>query len=78
VIEKTPIEDEIYYYENIDFFNCSPIEGIKFFVENDDEKLEPIKLLFYNIVGEKKFCRVAIGAVSNRIEIHQKFKFILI
>jgi SAM-dependent methyltransferase len=59
-IEKTPIEDEIYYYENIDFFNCSPIEGIKFFVENDDEKLESIKILFYNIVGEKEI-KVKLG-----------------
>jgi SAM-dependent methyltransferase len=59
-IEKTPIEDEIYYYENIDFFNCSPIEGIKFFVENDDEKLESIKILFYNIIGEKEI-KVKIG-----------------
>jgi len=54
VIEKTPVEDEIYYYENIDFFNCSPIKGLKFFVENDDEKQNSIKILFYDIVGEKQ------------------------
>ena len=59
-IEKTPIEDEIYYYENIDFFNCSPIEEIKFFIENDDEKLESIKILFYDVVGEKEI-KVKIG-----------------
>lgn len=59
-IEKTPIEDEIYYYENIDFFNCSPIEGIKFFIENDDEKLESIKILFYDVVGEKEI-KIKIG-----------------
>ena len=60
VIEKTPIEDEIYYYENIDFFNCSPIEGIKFFIENDDEKLNAVKILFYEVVGEKEI-KVKIG-----------------
>jgi len=54
VIEKTPIEDEIYYYENIDFFNYSPIEGFKFFIENNDEKQDSIKILFYDIVGEKE------------------------
>jgi hypothetical protein len=54
MIEKTPIEDEIYYYENTDFFNCSPIEGIKFFIENDDEKLNSVKILFYEVVGEKE------------------------
>lgn len=74
VIEKTPIEDEIYYYENIDFFNCSPIEGIKFFVENDDEKLESIKILFYNIVGEKEI-KVKIGETET---IHTISSFYLI
>jgi hypothetical protein len=54
VIEKTPIEDEIYYYENIDFFNCSPIESLKFFIENNDETPNSIKILFYDIVGEKE------------------------
>jgi hypothetical protein len=54
VIESTPIEDEIYYYENFDFFNCSPIEGVKFFIENDDEKLNSVKILFYEVVGEKE------------------------
>jgi hypothetical protein len=54
VIEKTPIEDEIYYYQNIDFFDCSPIEGVKFFIENDDEKLGTVKILFYDVVGEKE------------------------
>jgi SAM-dependent methyltransferase len=54
VIEKTPIEDEIYYYENIDFFNFSPIESLKFFIENNDENPDSIKILFYDIVGEKE------------------------
>jgi hypothetical protein len=54
VIEETPVEDEIYFYKNFDFFNSSPIEGIKFFIENDDEKLESIKILFYNVTGEKE------------------------
>ena len=54
VIEKTPIEDEIYYYENIDFFNFSPIESLKFFIENNDENPDAIKILFYDIVGEKE------------------------
>jgi SAM-dependent methyltransferase len=60
VIEKTPVEDEIYYYENVDFFNCSPIEGLKFFIENDDENPSSIKILFYDVVGEKEI-KVKIG-----------------
>jgi hypothetical protein len=60
VIEKTPIEDEIYYYENTDFFNCSPIEGLKFFIENDDENPGTIKILFCDVIGEKEI-KLKIG-----------------
>ena len=74
VIEETPIEDEIFYYENIDFFNFSPIKGIKFFVGNDDEKLEPIKILFYDIVGEKEI-KIKVGDTET---IHTISDFYLI
>ena len=52
-IENIPVEDEIFYYENQDFFNLSPIDGFKFFIENHGEKVENIKLYFYDNVGEK-------------------------
>jgi hypothetical protein len=74
VIESTPIEDEIYYYENFDFFNCSPIEGVKFFIENDDEKLNSVKILFYEVVGEKEI-KVKIGETET---IHTISSFYLI
>jgi hypothetical protein len=64
VIEETPVEDEIYYYENVDFFNFSPIEEIKFFIENDDENPSSIKILFYDIVGEKEI-KVKIGEIES-------------
>jgi SAM-dependent methyltransferase len=60
VIEKTPVEDEIYYYENTDFFNFSPIEDLKFFIENNDQNPATIKILFYDIVGEKEI-KLKIG-----------------
>jgi len=63
VIEKTPIEDEIYYYENTDFFNCSPIEGLKFFIENDDENPSSIKILFCDVIGEKEI-KLKIGEIE--------------
>jgi len=50
--EETPVEDEIYYYEGHDFFNCSPIREQPFFVIKDDETLETIKLLFYSVEDE--------------------------
>jgi SAM-dependent methyltransferase len=52
VIEETPVEDEIYYYDGIDFFNLSPIEGLKFFIENNYENPDTIKILFYDINDE--------------------------
>jgi hypothetical protein len=48
-IEPTPVEDEIYFYENFDFFNYSPIDGLKFFIEKNDETLDNIKLFFYDV-----------------------------
>ena len=63
VIEETPIEDEIYYYENVEFFNYSSIEGIKFFIENNDENPSSIKILFYEVVGEKEI-KVKISEVE--------------
>jgi SAM-dependent methyltransferase len=53
-IEETPVEDEIYYYEDHDFFNMSPIDGFKFFIENHGEKIKNIILYFYDHVGEKE------------------------
>jgi hypothetical protein len=53
-IEKTPVEDEIYYYQEHDFFNYSEIPNVKFFIEKNDETLAPIKLLFYDNINEQK------------------------
>jgi SAM-dependent methyltransferase len=52
IIEETPVEDEIFYYDGIDFFNLSPIENLKFFVESNDENPGTIKILFYDIEDE--------------------------
>jgi hypothetical protein len=53
-IGKIPVEDEIYYYEGHDFFNSSPVDGIKFFVNKDDEISDNVKILFYHISEEKE------------------------
>jgi len=55
VIEETPIEDEIYFYENIDFFNYSPIEEQPFFIVKDYETLESNKIIFYWVKEETPF-----------------------
>jgi hypothetical protein len=51
-IEKIPIEDEIFYYENKDFLNFSPFDSVKFFIEKNDEQDENVKLFFYDITDE--------------------------
>ena len=65
-IAETPVEDEIYYYSNHDFFNFSPIDKLKFFIEKNDETLAPIKIVFYDnednqeieiLIGEEKFTK---------------------
>jgi hypothetical protein len=50
--EPIPVEDKIYFYENFDFFNYSPTEKVKFFIEKKYDDLENIKLFFYDIESE--------------------------
>jgi len=47
--------------------------------------LDQIYQTFYDLLNQsyidmngKKFCRIAFGADSNRIEVHPDFKFILV
>jgi SAM-dependent methyltransferase len=68
-IEDTPVEDEIFYYENQDFFNLSPIDGFKFFIENHGEKVENIKLYFYEHDGEKE---IDINVDGNKTKYNVK------
>jgi len=49
--ESIPVEDEIFYYENFDFFNYSPTDKFKFFIEKNFQN--PIKLLFYGLDNKK-------------------------
>jgi hypothetical protein len=65
-VETIPVEDEIYYYENIDFFNYSPTDKFKFFIEKNDELVTSIKLLFYEMNGEKEI-KVKVGDSSDNL-----------
>jgi len=69
-IVRTPVEDEIYYYKGKNFFNSSPIENLKFFVDKNDDEPTTVKLLFYDInepknilltIGENKYQYDMIG-----------------
>lgn len=46
---KLPVFDEIYFYEDHDFFNYSKNDKIKYYVEKNDEVPTNIKLFFYEI-----------------------------
>lgn len=52
-IVNSPVEDEIFYYDGKDFFDSSPIQGIKIFIDKNDEEDSTIKLLFYGIEETK-------------------------
>jgi hypothetical protein len=47
-IAKSPIEDEIFYYESKDILNHSKHNGIQYFISSPDEYTEEIKIFFYN------------------------------
>jgi hypothetical protein len=73
-IEQTPVEDVIYYYEGKDFFNLSPSEKFKFFIEKDDETMGSIKLFFYNF-NDKKTVKIKVGDNESIIEVQDKKLF---
>jgi len=70
-IETTPVEDWIYFYENLDFFNYSPTDKFKFYIEKNDETGAPIKLLFYEMKGQE--IKVKVG---DKVEIVNTDKLI--
>lgn len=72
--ETVPVFDEIYYYDGYDFFNVSPIEGLKFFIEKNDETDESIKLFFYDNEAPKEI----YISINNNIQrnIIKKFDII--
>jgi len=53
IIEGEPLEDLIYNYEHVDFFNYSIIEGIKLFIHKIPNS--ELKLIFYSFENVKNF-----------------------
>lgn len=50
--EIIPVEDEIFYYKDVDFFNYSPTDKFKFYVEKNSQA-PSVRLLFYGLESEK-------------------------
>jgi hypothetical protein len=47
-LENSYVDDEIYYYKNMDIHNYSNIEGVKYFISKSDKNVE---IYFYNITS---------------------------
>lgn len=62
-IVNSPVEDEIFYYEGKDFFDSSPIRGIKIFIDKNDEEDGNIKMLFFD-VEETKHIFLTVGTTK--------------
>ena len=73
IIQK-PVEDEIYYYENSDFFNFSPIAELPFFIIKDDELVDSIKLLLYLSIENVPFQIMIDDLIMD--EVSENFKII--
>jgi len=71
---QKPVEDEIYYYENSDFFNFSPIAELPFFIIKDDELLDSIKLLLYLSIENVPFQIMIDDTILD--EVSENFKII--
>jgi hypothetical protein len=60
------VEDEIYYFKDHDFFNFSPFESFKFFVEKNDQLLSNIQLWFYNL-SEKTNVKIIVNGIEKNV-----------
>ena len=47
-LEDSYVEDEIYFYKNMDIHNYSNIEGVKYFISKSDKN---IQIYFYSIIS---------------------------
>lgn len=74
VIESTPIEDEIYFYDNLDIYDSSPSKDFSMFIVKDDELKGSIKLLFYNVKNPQNF-KIKIN--SNDLEYFMNDYFLI-
>jgi len=66
-LESEPVEDEIYYYENHDFYNYSPCKDFSIFIVKDDETKETIKLMFYDVKNPGNY---KISVNGNTFDLH--------
>lgn len=61
------VEDEVYYFEDKDFFNSSPNKDFSLFIENDDQQKTNTKLWFYNLPNEIQIELLVNGVQINKL-----------
>lgn len=44
---KTPVEDQIYFFDQSKLFNHSPVDGIRFFIGSEYQSSESVKMFVY-------------------------------
>lgn len=67
-ISDKPVEDEIYFFDDVDIFNSSPIPDINFFIEKNDQSLSNIKLFFYNTNNKKINIKIENTILNSEIK----------
>lgn len=69
-IESTPVLDTIFYYDNKDFFDISPLKSKKYkiFVAKNDETQSSIKILFFD-VNEEEDIIIEIDNISYNFKV---------
>ncbi len=70
-----PVEDEIFRFEDIDVFNYSKINGIKFFIEKNDETRDDIKIIFYQKDKTEDLVSLKIGDYEYKIDLNKDLIF---
>ena len=66
-----PVEDEIFRFEDIDVFNYSKINGIKFFVDKNDETKETIKIFFYENNQKNHIVELKVGEIHYTVNLQE-------
>ena len=71
ILEDEYVNDKIFYYGGDDQFNCSPIEGLKFFIEKDYYNAKNIRLYFYDLLNPTDI-NIAINGNSKTHKVENR------
>ena len=64
-VENTSVKDHVFYYENVDLLNHSPIDELKFFIEKNTKTKDSLKLFFFDNDGVNSIGLEINGEIKN-------------